>query len=101
MKYPGRRFQSKPFIYRYQPGNLSSSSQTEKLVELVEGEKVAVSGGDSGDESGMELDEKPLRETFTVKLLFSPSGKSPTHTSGTIVYATTAIICKNNRIKQM
>ncbi|XP_030293837.1 solute carrier family 7, member 3 [Sparus aurata] len=79
-------------ILRYQPGNLSSSSQTEKLVELVEGEKVAVSGGDSGDESGMELDEKPLRETFTAKLLFSPSGKSPTHTSGTIVYATTAII---------
>uniref|UniRef100_A0A671VHG6 Solute carrier family 7 member 3a n=1 Tax=Sparus aurata TaxID=8175 RepID=A0A671VHG6_SPAAU len=65
-------------ILRYQPGNLSSSSQTEKLVELVEGEKV--------------LDEKPLRETFTAKLLFSPSGKSPTHTSGTIVYATTAII---------
>ncbi|KAM8742581.1 solute carrier family 7, member 3 isoform 1-T2 [Acanthopagrus schlegelii] len=79
-------------ILRYQPGNLSSSSQTEKLVELVEGEKVAVSGGDSGDESGMELDEKPLRETFTAKLLFSPSGKNPTETSGAIVYATTAII---------
>ncbi|XP_036974646.1 cationic amino acid transporter 3a [Acanthopagrus latus] len=79
-------------ILRYQPGNLNSSSQTEKLVELVEGEKVAVSGGDSGDESGMELDEKPLRETFTAKLLFSPSGKNPTETSGAIVYATTAII---------
>ncbi|XP_073336253.1 solute carrier family 7, member 3 [Pagrus major] len=79
-------------ILRYQPGNLSSSSQTEKLVELVEGEKVAVSGGDSGDEFGMETEERPLRETFSVKLLFSPSGKNPTQTSGTIVYATTAII---------
>ncbi|XP_074468031.1 cationic amino acid transporter 3-like [Sebastes fasciatus] len=77
-------------ILRYQPGTLSSSSQTEKLVELVEGEKVAVSGGDSGDESGTE--ESPLRETFTVKLLFYPSGKIPTQTSGNIVYATTAII---------
>ncbi|XP_022076728.1 cationic amino acid transporter 3a [Acanthochromis polyacanthus] len=79
-------------ILRYQPGTLSSSSQTEKLVELVEGEKVAVSGGDSGDEYGMEMDEKPLRETFTAKLLFCPSGKIPTQTSGNIVYATTAII---------
>lgn len=79
-------------ILRYQPGSLSSSSQTEKLVELVEGEKVAVSGEDSGDESGMEMDERPLRETFTAKLLFCPSGKIPTQTSGNIVYATTAII---------
>ncbi|KAM7374573.1 hypothetical protein PAMP_007221 [Pampus punctatissimus] len=79
-------------ILRYQPGSLSSSSQTEKLVELVEGEKVAVSGGDSGDEYGMETEERPLREAFTVKLLFCPSGKTPTQTSGTIVYATTAII---------
>ncbi|XP_037605654.1 cationic amino acid transporter 3a [Sebastes umbrosus] len=77
-------------ILRYQPGTLSSSSQTEKLVELVEGVKVAVSGDDSGDESGTE--ESPLRETFTVKLLFYPSGKIPTQTSGNIVYATTAII---------
>ncbi|XP_031713007.1 solute carrier family 7, member 3 [Anarrhichthys ocellatus] len=79
-------------ILRYQPGTLSSSSQTEKLVELVEGEKVAVSGGDSGDEYGMETEEKPLRETFTAKLLFCPSGKIPTKISGNIVYATTAII---------
>ncbi|KAK5614305.1 Cationic amino acid transporter 3 [Crenichthys baileyi] len=79
-------------ILRYQPGNLNSSSQTEKLVELVEGEKVAVSGGDSGDEYGMETEDRPLQETFTAKLLFSPSGKCPTKTSGTIVYATTAII---------
>ncbi|GAA6225694.1 cationic amino acid transporter 3-like [Lates japonicus] len=79
-------------ILRYQPGTLNSSSQTEKLVELVEGEKVAVSGGDSGDEYGMEMEETPLRETFTAKLLFCPSGKIPTQTSGNIVYATTAII---------
>ncbi|XP_045895374.1 cationic amino acid transporter 3a [Micropterus dolomieu] len=76
-------------ILRYQPGTLSSSSQMEKLVELVEGEKVAVSGGDSGDEYGMEM---PLKETFTFKLLFCPSGKTPTQLSGAIVYATTAII---------
>lgn len=60
----------------------------------MEGEKVAVSGGDSGDEYGMETEERPLRETFTIKLLFCPSGKNPTQTSGNIVYATTAIICK-------
>lgn len=83
-----------PSFHRYQPGTLNSSSQTEKLVELVEGEKVAVSGGDSGDEYGMEMEETPLRETFTAKLLFCPSGKIPTQTSGNIVYATTAIICK-------
>ncbi|CAJ1063569.1 cationic amino acid transporter 3a [Xyrichtys novacula] len=75
-------------ILRYQPGTLNSSSQTEKLVELVEGEKVPVSGGDSGD----EYDDTPLKETFTVRLLFCPSGKVPTQTSGSIVYATTAII---------
>ncbi|KAA8586750.1 solute carrier family 7, member 3 [Etheostoma spectabile] len=79
-------------ILRYQPGSLSSSSQMEKLVELVEGEKVAVSGGDSGDEYGMETEARPLREAFTAKLLFCPSGKHPTQTSGNIVYATTAII---------
>ncbi|XP_054610473.1 cationic amino acid transporter 3a isoform X2 [Dunckerocampus dactyliophorus] len=78
-------------ILRYQPGTLNSSSQTEKLVELVEGEKVAVSGGDSGDEY-TENEEKPLREVFTYRLLFCPSGKTPTQTSGMIVYATTAII---------
>lgn len=56
----------------------------------MEGEKVPVNGGDSGD----EYDDTPLKETFTAKLLFFPSGKNPTQTSGTIVYATTAIICK-------
>ncbi|KAM6983880.1 solute carrier family 7, member 3 [Tautogolabrus adspersus] len=75
-------------ILRYQPGTLNSPSQTEKLVELVEGEKVAVNGVDSGD----EYDDAPLKEPFTVKLLFCPSGKNPTKTSGNIVYATTAII---------
>ncbi|KAF7206227.1 solute carrier family 7, member 3 [Nothobranchius furzeri] len=79
-------------ILRYQPGNLNSPSQTEKLVELVEGEKVAVGGEDSGDEYGMETDDRSLKETFTIKLLFCPSGKVPTQTSGTIVYGTTAVI---------
>ncbi|XP_026227158.1 cationic amino acid transporter 3a [Anabas testudineus] len=79
-------------ILRYQPGSLNSSSQTEKLVELVEGEKVAVNGGDSGDEYGTEMEDRPLRETFTAKLLLFPSGKFPTQTSGNIVYATTAVI---------
>lgn len=78
------------FLCRYQPGTLNSSSQTEKLVEMVEGEKVAVGGGDGCD----EMDNEPLEEKFTFKLLFSPSRNSPTQTSGTIVYVTTAIICK-------
>lgn len=80
---------------RYQPGTLSSSSQSEKLVELVEGEKVAVTGGgDSGDEYAVELEDGPLRENFSAKLLFCPSGKNPTEMSGKIVYGTTAVICK-------
>uniref|UniRef100_H3BYI5 Solute carrier family 7 member 3a n=1 Tax=Tetraodon nigroviridis TaxID=99883 RepID=H3BYI5_TETNG len=71
-------------ILRYQPGTLTSSSQSEKLVELVE--------GDSGDEYALEMEDTPLREAFSAKLLFCPSGKVPTETSGTIVYATTAVI---------
>ncbi|KAF6720204.1 Cationic amino acid transporter 3 [Oryzias melastigma] len=71
-------------ILRYQPGTLNSSSQMEKLMDV---ERI-----DSGDEYGMEMDEKPLRETFTPKLLFSPSGKIPTEISGNIVYVTTAVI---------
>uniref|UniRef100_A0A3P9ITP8 Solute carrier family 7 member 3a n=1 Tax=Oryzias latipes TaxID=8090 RepID=A0A3P9ITP8_ORYLA len=71
-------------ILRYQPGTLNSSSQTEKLMDV---EKI-----ESGDEYGMEMDDKPLRETFTAKLLFNPSGKIPTEISGTIVYITTAVI---------
>uniref|UniRef100_A0A672ZW41 Cationic amino acid transporter 3-like n=1 Tax=Sphaeramia orbicularis TaxID=375764 RepID=A0A672ZW41_9TELE len=87
-------------ILRYQPGTLNSSSQTEKLVEMVGGEKVAVSGGDSSDEYGMEAEEeRPLQDTFTFKLLFSPSGKNPTQISGNIVYCTTAFICKCVRLK--
>uniref|UniRef100_A0A8C1L7H4 Solute carrier family 7 member 3a n=1 Tax=Cyprinus carpio TaxID=7962 RepID=A0A8C1L7H4_CYPCA len=78
-------------ILRYQPGNLSSSSQTEKLVELVGGEKVAVCG-DSGDEYGIDLDDNPRKEKFSLKLLLVPSKDSPTEISGTIVYGTTAII---------
>ncbi|XP_077448377.1 solute carrier family 7, member 3 [Stigmatopora argus] len=78
-------------ILRYQPSTLPSSSQTEKLVELVEGEKVAVSGGDSGDEYA-ESEERPLKEAFTFKLLLCPSSKTPTDTSGKIVYVTTAVI---------
>lgn len=62
-------------------------------MELVEGEKVAVSGSESGDEYAVEMEDRPLRETFSVKLLFCPSGKNPTEISGTIVYATTAVIC--------
>uniref|UniRef100_A0A665UAR1 Cationic amino acid transporter C-terminal domain-containing protein n=1 Tax=Echeneis naucrates TaxID=173247 RepID=A0A665UAR1_ECHNA len=46
----------------------------------------------SSDEYGMETEERPLRETFIARLLFCPSGKTPTQTSGNIVYATTAII---------
>lgn len=79
---------------RYQPGTLSSSSQSEKLVELVGGEKVAVSGRDSGDEYGLDLEDRPLREKFTPRLLLFPSGNLPTKISGNIVYTTTAIICE-------
>ncbi|XP_072301823.1 solute carrier family 7, member 3 [Eucyclogobius newberryi] len=80
-------------ILRYQPGTLSSPSQMEKLVEMVGGEKVAVGGGDSSDEYGTdEADERPLKEAFTLKLLFVPSSKTPTHTSGNIVYCATAVI---------
>uniref|UniRef100_A0A674BSY7 Solute carrier family 7 member 3a n=1 Tax=Salmo trutta TaxID=8032 RepID=A0A674BSY7_SALTR len=79
-------------ILRYQPGTLSSSSQSEKLVELVGGEKVAVSGRDSGDEYGLDLEDRPLREKFNPRLLLFPSGNLPTKISGNIVYTTTAII---------
>ncbi|KAL0162460.1 hypothetical protein M9458_041856, partial [Cirrhinus mrigala] len=65
--------------------------QTEKLVELVGGEKVAVCG-DSGDEYGIDLDDSPRKEEFSLKLLLVPSKDSPTEMSGTIVYATTAVI---------
>lgn len=82
------------FVCRYQPGMLSSSSQNEKLVELVGGEKVAVSG-DRGDEYRLDSDDSLPRAKFSFKLLLVPSRDSPTKMSGTIVYAVTAIICKN------
>ncbi|TSL04357.1 Cationic amino acid transporter 3 [Bagarius yarrelli] len=78
-------------ILRYQPGMLGSPSQREKLVELVGGEKVAVTSG-SGDEFGLDLDDHVPRETFSYKLLFVPTRDSPTKMSGTIVYAVTAVI---------
>ncbi|KAF4077358.1 hypothetical protein AMELA_G00207300 [Ameiurus melas] len=78
-------------ILRYQPGMLGSSSQSEKLVELVGGEKVAVSG-DSGDEYCLDSDDHLPKEEFSLKLLLIPSRDSPTKMSGTIVYAVTAII---------
>ncbi|KAL6470099.1 hypothetical protein MHYP_G00212180 [Metynnis hypsauchen] len=78
-------------ILRYQPGTLNSSSQNEKLVELVGGEKVAVSG-DSGDEYGPDSEDHIPREKFSAKLLLVPSRDVPTKMSGTIVYATTAVI---------
>ncbi|KAK3524409.1 hypothetical protein QTP70_027987 [Hemibagrus guttatus] len=78
-------------ILRYQPGTLSSSSQSEKLVELVGGEKVAVSG-DSGDEYGLDSDDRLPRQKFSFKLLLVPSRDSPTKMSGAIVYAVTATI---------
>ncbi|KAL7844385.1 hypothetical protein SRHO_G00229240 [Serrasalmus rhombeus] len=78
-------------ILRYQPGTLNSSSQSEKLVELVGGEKVAVSG-DSGDEYSPDSEDHIPREKFSAKLLLVPSRDVPTKMSGTIVYATTAII---------
>ncbi|XP_062867656.1 cationic amino acid transporter 3a [Trichomycterus rosablanca] len=76
-------------ILRYQPGTLNSSSQTEKLVELVGGEKVPVTR-DSGDDYGLE--DHRTREKFTPKLLLVPSRDTPTKMSGTIVYITTAVI---------
>ncbi|KAG9338911.1 hypothetical protein JZ751_024301 [Albula glossodonta] len=79
-------------ILRYQPGSLNSVSQSEKLVELIGGEKVTMMGGDSGDEYSPELEARPLKERFYWRLLLVPSCESPTKTSGTIVYVTTAVI---------
>ncbi|XP_075878443.1 solute carrier family 7, member 3 [Nelusetta ayraudi] len=79
-------------ILRYQPGNLQPGNQAEKLSSLssqmerlvdTEGEKVPVS---------LEVEETPSEEDFAFKLLFVPSGNAPTQMSGTIVYATTAVI---------
>uniref|UniRef100_A0A8C4AAN1 Cationic amino acid transporter C-terminal domain-containing protein n=1 Tax=Denticeps clupeoides TaxID=299321 RepID=A0A8C4AAN1_9TELE len=40
-----------------------------------------------------ELETKPLKERFSLKLLLCPSCETPTKTSGLIVYTTTATIC--------
>uniref|UniRef100_A0AAY4CXM6 Cationic amino acid transporter C-terminal domain-containing protein n=1 Tax=Denticeps clupeoides TaxID=299321 RepID=A0AAY4CXM6_9TELE len=82
-------------ILRYQPGTLSSSSQMEKLVELVGGEKVAAPGVDSGDEYSPDLEERPYMEKFSLRLLLSPGRDTPTEMSGTIVYSATAIVCES------
>ncbi|XP_036404155.1 cationic amino acid transporter 3 [Megalops cyprinoides] len=79
-------------ILRYQPGSLSSANHSEKLEELAGAEKAAMTEGDSGDEYGQELETRPLKERFSLRLLLSPSCDSPTKTSGTIVYVTTAVI---------
>lgn len=80
-------------ILRYQPGSLSISGPSQKLVDLAAPEKAAMMETDSGDEFGHEgLETRPLRERFTSKMLFLPSCDVPTKTSGLIVYATTAAI---------
>ncbi|MGH0184214.1 UNVERIFIED_CONTAM: hypothetical protein FKN15_014125 [Acipenser sinensis] len=76
-------------ILRYQPGSLSSPGQCEKMVDLS-GEKTAMNDSDSGDEFACET--VPLKEKFTMKLLFVPNCDFPTKTSGLIVYITTATI---------
>ncbi|XP_064182358.1 cationic amino acid transporter 3 [Anguilla rostrata] len=79
-------------ILRYQPGSLSSSGGSRKLENVVGAEKMAMTEGDSGDEYGPELETRPLKERFSFRLLLSPSCDSPTKTSGTIIYITTAVI---------
>lgn len=64
------------------------------MENLMKGEKGPVNGGDSGDEYSGEMDERPSKELFTFKLLFCPSANVPTKMSGSIVYITTAVICK-------
>uniref|UniRef100_A0A3B3R6V9 Solute carrier family 7 member 3a n=1 Tax=Paramormyrops kingsleyae TaxID=1676925 RepID=A0A3B3R6V9_9TELE len=76
-------------ILRYQPGSLSSASQCEKLMELVE-EKVTAT--DSGDEDAPPEEPLPLKEHFSIRLLLKPSSDSPTKISGGIVYGVTAAI---------
>lgn len=57
-------------------------------MEMEDGMKLPVSGVDSS------VDTLQQDTTFAFKLLFCPSGKIPTQMSGTIVYATTAVICE-------
>lgn len=64
----------------------------EKLMELENGVREDDVKVDSDDEQCAE--DTPQQETFTFRLLLCPRGKNPTQMSGTIVYATTAIICE-------
>ncbi|XP_028815769.1 cationic amino acid transporter 3-like isoform X2 [Denticeps clupeoides] len=84
-------------ILRYQPGTLGSDGPEEKLMELQKLhcglEKEGVVDADSSDEYSQELETKPLKERFSLKLLLCPSCETPTKTSGLIVYTTTATIC--------
>ncbi|XP_062332782.1 cationic amino acid transporter 3 [Osmerus eperlanus] len=80
-------------ILRYQPGSLSISGPSQKLVDLAGPEKAAMVEGDSGDDFSNEgLETRPLRERFTYKMLLLPSCDIPTKTSGLIVYVTTAVV---------
>ncbi|KAJ8266467.1 hypothetical protein GJAV_G00130760 [Gymnothorax javanicus] len=78
-------------ILRYQPGSLNSVSGSENLEDLLQ-EKVPMTEGNCSDEDSPELETRPLKERFSWKLLLIPSCDSPTNTSGTIVYITTAVI---------
>ncbi|XP_077361599.1 solute carrier family 7, member 3 isoform X2 [Festucalex cinctus] len=80
-------------ILRYQPGTLSSSSQTEKLMDLAEDDKMGMSGGGGGGgDEFAESEERPLKEPFAFKMLLKPTSDTPTRTSGNIVYVATALI---------
>ncbi|XP_061091175.1 cationic amino acid transporter 3 [Conger conger] len=81
-------------ILRYQPGSLTSSDHSGKMVDLAGAEKMSMTEaeGDSGDEFDPELDTRPLKERFSLRLLLWPSCDSPTKASGTIVYVTVAVI---------
>lgn len=43
----------------------------------------------------MELENRPVKETFTLRHLLLPGSESPTKTSGLIVYITSALTCKS------
>ncbi|KAJ8351286.1 hypothetical protein SKAU_G00227620 [Synaphobranchus kaupii] len=79
-------------ILRYQPGSLTSTDRRGKPEDLAGAEKMAMTEGESGDEHDRELETRPLKERFSLRLLVLPSCGSPTKTSGTIIYITTAVI---------
>ncbi|XP_062856503.1 cationic amino acid transporter 3 [Trichomycterus rosablanca] len=70
-------------ILRYQPGSLSFSSEKKAVEQKMLTDK----------ESKDEMEKKPVKEVFSLRLLLQPSSESPTKTSGLIVYVTTAITC--------